>query len=74
MKSGTRKMWVYIISIVAIISLVFIALFNSVTFTGDNIERLCWMVVILAITITGGNAVEWLAKAFNKGQPIDQVK
>ncbi len=60
---GNRKMTVFIIAILTITAIILVSMFiKSVTFTGDNIERLCWIVFFLALSFTGGNAAEWFAK------------
>jgi multisubunit Na+/H+ antiporter MnhE subunit len=62
MKTGNRKFAAFCIGIAAITALVIVGLFRNVLFTGDNIERLAWVVAFMVFIFTGGNAAEWFSK------------
>ena len=63
MKTGQRKFAAFIIGIIAISGLVTVAIFKGVPLSGDNIDRLAWVVLFMVVAFSGGNAAEWFAKS-----------
>lgn len=59
--NGNRKLKAYYVAIVCIMSVIIVALFKNVTFTGDNIVTLTMVIGGVAALFFGGNAAEWIA-------------